>query len=93
MQHFLNRPSMMSSLNHLQRNTFINPHRSVFINIAELELTLELVNTQVIHLLKLLVDLFLHFLVFQKGNQGVTILPRVLLLALLLFLVLYKRYK
>jgi hypothetical protein len=93
-EHLLDSARVVASLDDLQGDTLVNSHAVHSpVHDPELELTLELVNAEVVHLLKLLVYLFLHFLVFQKWDERVTILTRVLLLTLLLFLVLHKRYK
>lgn len=63
MQHLLDRACMMSPLNQLKRDTLTDPHHILPTTTAKLQLILNLINAEIIHFLKLLVDFFLHFLI------------------------------
>lgn len=72
-EHLLDCACVVPPLDHLERYALVDPHRVSLVHHSKLELILQLVNAQVVHLLKLLVDLFLHFFVFQKWNERVAI--------------------
>lgn len=76
----------MAALDYLQRDALIYPHGVDGFVEAELEAGLELINTEVVHFPELFVDLLLHLLVLQKGNEGVPVFARELFAPLLFFL-------
>lgn len=66
MEHFLDGTGVVATLDDFQGDTLVDAHTAALVHDSEFELTLQLVNAQVVHLLKLLVYLFLHLFVFQK---------------------------
>jgi hypothetical protein len=86
MQHFLNCAGVVSSLDDLQGDAFVDFH----ISICGFELVFEFVDGNIVHLFEVFVDFLLHLLVLEKGDERISVFGGGFLFAfLLLFLLDY----
>lgn len=93
MQHSFDGACVMASFDEFEGDALVDPEGGsvgVEAKSSELELGLEFVDGEVVDFLKLLVDFFLHFLVFEEGYERVSVLSRVFFLLFLLFLIILQ---